>query len=173
MEHGPLVIGEALDIALQTAEGLNAAHKKDIIHRDIKSANIMINTEGTIKILDFGLAKLVGKENITKPHAILGTLAYMSPEQAIGRPVDFRTDIWSLGVVMYKMLTGQRPFQGRNAAEMIKSILDDTPERIRVLRPEVPEPLEYSVNKMIERGRQLRYKSMGEVIADLKRVKLR
>ena len=168
VQAGPLSIDEGVGIGLQIAEGLNAAHNRHIIHRDVKSANIMINTEGVVKILDFGLAKLIGKEEITKPRAILGTLSYMSPEQAIGKRVDFRTDIWSLGVVMYRMLTGQRPFKGRNAAEMIKSILNDTPETIRKVRPDVREPLAQCVHKMMERGRQFRHDNMEEVIADLK-----
>ena len=171
VQGGPLDIGEAVDIGLQIAEGLNAAHKEKIVHRDIKNANIMINREGVVKILDFGLAKLIEKEDITKPRSILGTLSYMSPEQAMGKTVDFRTDIWSLGIIMYRMLTAQRPFKGRNAAEMIKAILADTPERIRTLREDVPESLESSVHRMMDKGRRLRHKNMEEVIADLKRVK--
>ncbi|NQU08046.1 MAG: serine/threonine protein kinase [Candidatus Abyssubacteria bacterium] len=170
VENGPLDINEAVRIGLQIAEGLNIAHKNKIIHRDIKNANIMITKEGVVKVLDFGLAKLIEKEEITKPRAILGTLTYMSPEQAMGQRVDFRTDIWSLGAVMYKILTGERPFKARNAAGMIKAILTDTPERIRILREDVPEELEQIIEKMMERGRQLRHNNMEEVIADLRRV---
>ncbi len=173
LEAGPLEIDEAVDIALQTANGLDAAHNKDIIHRDVKDANIMINTEGVAKILDFGLAKLLPKENITKPRAILGTVHYMSPEQAAGRPVDYSTDIWSLGVVMYKMLTGEYPFKGKNVAEMIKAITDDRPQRIKDLQPHVPEPLDLCVQKMMQKKRRLRHENMEEVIKELKGMKPR
>ncbi len=168
---GPLDIKEALSIGLQTARGLNAAHKKKIIHRDIKDGNIMINEEGVVKILDFGLSKPLEKEDITKPRAILGTVPFMSPEQAVGEPVSYGTDIWSLGVVMYRMLTGTHPFTGRNVGEMIKSITKDEPVRIRRLRKDVPETLEICVRKMMAKDSEDRHKSMAEVISDLRRVK--
>lgn len=170
VQNGPLDIIEAVEIGLQIAEGLKIAHENKIIHRDIKNANIMISKEGVVKILDFGLAKLIEKEEITKPRTILGTLTYMSPEQAMGQRVDFRTDIWSLGAVMYRILTGKRPFEALNAAGMIKAIISDTPQRIRTLRGEVPEELERIVEKMMQRGRKLRHQSMEEVIADLRSV---
>lgn len=168
---GPLDIKEALSIGLQTARGLNAAHKKKIIHRDIKDGNIMITEEGVAKILDFGLSKPLEKEDITRPRAILGTVPFMSPEQATGEPVDYGTDIWSLGVVMYRMLTGKHPFTGRNVGEMIKSITKDEPARIRQLRKDVPEVLEICIHKMMAKDSEDRHKSMGEVISDLRRVK--
>ncbi|RJP74131.1 MAG: serine/threonine protein kinase [Candidatus Abyssobacteria bacterium SURF_17] len=171
LEIGPLEVNEVVDISLQTAHGLLAAHKNHIIHRDIKDGNIMINTEGVVKILDFGLAKLLTKEDITRPRAVLGTVPFMSPEQAVGKPVDIRTDIWSLGVVMYRMLTGVHPFKGRNVSEMIKSILDDQPARIGGFRSDMPEPLEACIQKMLSKGRQMRHENMGEVIKDLQRVK--
>lgn len=171
LKEGPLAIDETIDIALQIADALNAAHKKYIIHRDIKPANIMINTEGVVKILDFGLAKLIGKRQITRPGEFLGTIVYISPEQAIGKTVDYRTDIWSLGAVMYRMLTGERPFKGRSVDKMFRALLKDTPERIRNLREDVPESLEDCVHKMMEKGRQFRQRDMAEVIEDLKSVK--
>jgi serine/threonine protein kinase len=168
-EKGPLEIDEATDIGLQAARGLNAAHKKKIIHRDVKDGNIMINGEGIVKILDFGLSKPLEKEDITKPRAILGTVPFMSPEQATGEPVDYGADIWSLGVVMYRMLTGRHPFKGRNVGEMIKSILKDKPPRVRELRTDVPEAIENCIHKMMAKDREDRHESMVEVISDLRR----
>jgi serine/threonine protein kinase len=171
LENGPMEVDEAIDIGIQAAEGLNAAHKKEIIHRDIKDANIMINEEGVVKILDFGLSKALTKENITRPRTILGTVPYMSPEQITGKPVDYGTDIWSLGVVMYRMLTGKHPFEGRNMPEMMRSIAKKTPARIRDLRKDFPEPLDLCIQKMMEKDRRLRHNNMEEVIEDLRRVK--
>jgi serine/threonine protein kinase len=168
-EKGPLEIKEAINIGLQTALGLDAAHKKKIIHRDVKDGNIMINGEGIVKILDFRLSKPLEKEDITKPRTILGTVPFMSPEQAASEPVDYGTDIWSLGVVMYRMLTGRHPFRGRNVPEMIKSILRDEPAKIRTLRPDAPESLENCVRKMMAKNSEDRHGSMAEVITDLRR----
>jgi serine/threonine protein kinase len=109
---GPLAIDEAVTIATQIAEGLQAAHKKDIVHRDIKSSNIMLTEGGQVKIMDFGLAKVRGGSQVTKEGTTVGTAAYMSPEQARGDEVDHRTDIWSFGVVLYEMITGKLPFKG-------------------------------------------------------------
>ena len=170
-ETGPLEINEAIGIGLQAARGLNVAHKKKIIHRDIKDGNIMVNTEGIVKIMDFGLSKPLEKEDITRPRAILGTVPFMSPEQATGKPVDYGTDIWSLGVVMYRMLTGKHPFKGRNVGEMVRSILKDEPVSIRKLRKDVPEPLEFCIHKMMEKDSEDRHENMGEVISHLRRVK--
>ncbi len=171
IEAGPLEINEAIGIGLQAARGLNAAHKKKIIHRDIKDANIMINADSVVKIMDFGLSKPLEKEDITRPRAILGTVPFMSPEQATGKPVDYGTDIWSLGVVMYRTLTGKHPFKGRNVGEMVRSILKDDPPGIRELRRDAPEPLESCIRKMMQKDSGDRHESMEEVIADLRRVK--
>jgi len=170
IERGPLYIKEAVNIGLQIARGLDAAHKRKIIHRDIKDGNIMINREGIVKIVDFGLSKPLTKEDITKPRTILGTVPFMSPEQATGEPVGYGTDIWSLGVVMYRMLTGMHPFKGRNVGEMINSILKDEPARITKVRKAVPERLEYCIYRMMAKDSEDRHESMTEVISDLRQV---
>jgi serine/threonine-protein kinase len=171
IEAGSLEVGASINIGIQTAKGLDAAHKKKVIHRDIKDGNIMINTEGIVKILDFGLSKPLEKEDITKPRAILGTVPFMSPEQAAGEPVDYGTDIWSLGVVMYRMLTGKHPFKGRNVGEMVKSIMNDEPIGIRELRKDVPKPLESCILRMMQKDSEDRHASMEEVVADLRGAK--
>ena len=170
MKKAPLDIKEAIDIGVQIARGLNAAHKNKIIHRDIKDGNIMINMEGVVKILDFGLSKPLDKDDITKPRAILGTVPFMSPEQATGKPVDYGTDIWSLGVVMYRLVTGKHPFEGKNVGEMINSIIKAKPVRVGELRQGVPEPLDSCIQKMIRKDREFRHRSMEEVIADLESI---
>ena len=131
IERGPLALDEAVDIATQAACGLAEAHAARMVHRDIKPANLLVATDGVVKILDFGLAKLIGSEGVTQTGTTVGTVAYMSPEQARGRWVDHRTDIWSLGVVLYEMLTGQRPFQGENLLAVSKAILEDQPPPLR------------------------------------------
>jgi serine/threonine protein kinase/Tfp pilus assembly protein PilF len=163
-----LSIDEILAIALKIAEGLNAAHKKEIVHRDVKSDNVMVTDEGEIKIMDFGLAKLKGATKLTTTGTTLGTLQYMSPEQAQGKEVDQRSDIFSFGVVLYEMITGQLPFKGEHEAAIIYSIINEIPEPLARYKANVPEGLQRIVDKTLEKDRNIRYQSAAEVIADLK-----
>jgi len=131
---GPLKLEDAIDISLQISEGLSKAHEKEIVHRDLKPANVMLTKDGVVKILDFGLAKLRGQTKLTKVGTTLGTAPYMSPEQARGEEVDNRTDVFSLGVLLYEMLTGQLPFKGDYHEAIIYSILNEDQEPITGLR---------------------------------------
>jgi serine/threonine-protein kinase len=176
IKSGPLKLTEIVDISIQAAQGLYEAHKKGIVHRDIKSANIMVTSSGQVKIMDFGLAKLAGETSatrLTRVGAIMGTVDYMSPEQAKGEPVDHRTDMWSLSVVMYEMLTGQLPFKGGNEQAVIHSILYEEPKRLRDLRRDVPATLEQTVQKLIEKDPSNRYDGMKALIAELKSISLK
>ncbi len=169
---GMLQVASVIDIAKQIAEGLQAAHEKGITHRDIKSANIMITEKGQVKIMDFGLAKLVrGGTMLTKEGMTLGTAAYMSPEQARGEVVDQRTDIWSLGVVLYEMISGRLPFRGEYESAMMYSILNEEPEPLSALRTGVPMELERIVNKAMAKIAGERYQHADELLADLKKLK--
>lgn len=164
----PLDIKKAIEYAIQIAAGLYAAHEKAIIHRDIKSANIMIQPNDRIKIMDFGLAKLVDDTIVTQVGARLGTVAYMSPEQAEGDEVDNRTDIWSLGVVLFEMVTGQLPFRGDAEQAVIYSILKEHPPPLTGLRTAVPMELERIVFKALEKNRGERYQHVDELLIDLR-----
>jgi len=159
---------EILDWAIQIASGLEAAHEKGVIHRDLKSANIMVTTKGQIKIMDFGLAKLAGSSLLTKEESTMGTVAYMSPEQAHGRKVDHRTDLWSLGVVLYEMLAGDLPFRGDHPQVVIYSIINETPEPITSSREDVPQEMGEIINKLLSKNLTARYQSVSEVLADLR-----
>jgi len=168
--RGPLPHAEALDIAIQMTEGLVEAHKKKIIHRDIKPGNIMLTERCTAKVMDFGLAKALGRSLITKEAKTMGTVAYMSPEQARGQPVDYRTDIWSLGVVLYEMLTGQLPFKGEYDQSIIHSILNREPEPVSKHRKDLPKGLEQVIGKSLAKIPADRYQSMEELLEDLRAV---
>ncbi len=168
---GPLGIDEAVDIAMQVARGLQAAEEGGIVHRDIKSANIMITPSGEAKIMDFGLAKVVGGTQLTKEGTTLGTVAYMSPEQTRGEGIDRRTDIWSLGVVLYEMIAGRRPFTGDYDQAVMYSILNEDPEPLSGLRTGVPLELERLVNKAMSKDIGERYQHADGLLADLKRIK--
>ncbi len=171
IDPGPLKIDDALKIAIQAAEGLQAAHEKGIVHRDIKSANIMVTEKGQVKIMDFGLAKLKGQTIITKEGTTMGTTSYMSPEQSQGVEVDHRTDIWSLGVVLYEMITGQLPFKGEYEQAVMYSIMNEEPEPITGLRTGVPLELERIVNKALAKAPSERYQHVDDLLVDLRNLK--
>jgi formylglycine-generating enzyme required for sulfatase activity/tRNA A-37 threonylcarbamoyl transferase component Bud32/cephalosporin-C deacetylase-like acetyl esterase len=173
MAPGPLPVKEAVELILQIAEGLAKAHEHGIIHRDIKPANIMITTDGVAKVIDFGLAKLGDATRITKRGAAVGTVAYMSPEQAKGEDIDQRTDIWSLGAVLYEMLTGAIPFRGPSEAAVIQSILNESPKPTRELRKDAPEELGQIVARSLQKNRKARYASIQEVIRELTDLQIR
>jgi class 3 adenylate cyclase len=170
--HDPLKIEEIIELALQMAQGLAEAHRHNIVHRDVKPANILITDKGVVKIVDFGLAKLGGRTVITKTGSTLGTVAYMSPEQARGEDVDHRTDIWSLGIVMYEMAAGQHPFPGDYEQAIIYRILNESPQPMKNLRPEVPAKLERIVSRCIEKEVFKRYHDCGEMIDDLEMLRV-
>ena len=165
---GQLRIEEAVDLAIQMARGLQKAHGQGIVHRDIKSANVIITSDGVAKIVDFGLAKLSGRTVMTKVGTTVGTAAYMSPEQARGEPVDHRTDIWSLGVVMYELITGQLPVKSEYQEAIVYSILNETPTPLTAVRSGVPMELERIVTKCLEKSPAGRYQHMDELLVDLK-----
>ncbi len=171
IEQGPLRIDEALTIAVKVAEGLQEAHDKGIIHRDIKPANIMLTDRGQVKIMDFGLAKSAAGSLVTKAGTTLGTIAYMSPEQSRGEEVDKRTDIWSLGVMLYNMLTGQLPFKGAYETAIVYSIMNVEPEPITGLRTGVPVELERYIDKCLAKYPAERYPNAEALIVDLKVLK--
>ncbi|MGD2087866.1 MAG: protein kinase [Candidatus Aminicenantes bacterium] len=163
----PLKIIEILDIAAQLLEALAKAHQAGIVHRDIKPQNIIIDCEARVKILDFGLAKLKGVSQLTKESSTLGTTHYISPEQALAKDVDHRTDIWSLGVVLYEMITGQLPFKGEYEQSVLYSIMSEQPEPLTALRTGVPMELERIVNKSLAKETSERYQNTGDILADL------
>jgi len=157
-----------IDIATQIAEGLKAAHAKGITHRDIKSSNIMVTESGQVKIMDFGLAKIGGGAHLTKSGTTLGTAAYMSPEQARGELVDQRTDIWSFGVVLYEMLTGQLPFRGVYEQAIMYAIVNEEPEPLSRHRAEVATGLQHIIGKALDKDPATRYQHIDDLLADLK-----
>jgi serine/threonine protein kinase/tetratricopeptide (TPR) repeat protein len=170
VRKGPLEQEEALDIAAQVAAGLGEAHHKGIIHRDIKSANIMVTNKGQAKVMDFGLAKLRGGSSMTKSQTTLGTVAYMSPEQARGRDLDQRTDIWSLGVVLYEMLSGKLPFRGDRDQAVIHSILHEAPESLKIVRPKLRPELAQIAGQALAKKPAERYQTMEEFRNDLEAI---
>jgi serine/threonine protein kinase/tetratricopeptide (TPR) repeat protein len=167
--HAPLSVEEAIDIVIQIARGLAKAHEKGVTHRDIKPANIIVQEDGTVKIIDFGLSKLIGKQDITKTGATPGTVIYMSPEQVRGKGVNHCSDIWSLGVVLYEMLTGEHPFKGDIDQAVIYSIINEPPEPMRLDTP-LAGALEQVVCKALTKDTGQRYQEMDEVLEDLERL---
>ncbi|HEX6899991.1 MAG TPA: protein kinase [Thermoanaerobaculia bacterium] len=181
LARGPLPVEEALEIAVQTARGLAKAHAHGIVHRDVKPGNLFVTRDGVVKILDFGIAKLTGEVEPTAPDtssymspeptrrgALLGTPSYMAPEQTRGEPVDARVDVWSLGVVLYEMLAGRRPFSGDTGAAVVHAVLHRTPEPLTHLRPDMPAELGRILSRMLAKDPGQRYADAAEVLADLR-----
>jgi serine/threonine protein kinase/Flp pilus assembly protein TadD len=193
MAGRPMAAAQVIEFGIQIADALDAAHRKGIVHRDIKPANIFVTERGQAKILDFGLAKLetkrgagdetvnksamrtvghdITEENLTSPGSSIGTVAYMSPEQARGEELDSRTDLFSLGVVLFEMATGELPFSGGTAAIIFNGILNDTPKPISSLNAKIPAEMDRIIAKALEKDRDLRCQTATELRADLKRLK--
>jgi serine/threonine-protein kinase len=163
---GPLPVADAVGCAAQVAAGLAHAHAAGVIHRDIKPANLMFAEDDSLKIVDFGIAKTAG-ETLTRKGLVLGTLAYMSPEQAEGGALDHRTDLWALGVVFHEMLAGRPPFSAPSIDRLFNAVLHGAPPEIRALRPEVPSKIEGVVSRLLEKEPARRYPDAWSVAADL------
>jgi len=167
--RGALVLEKAVEVAIGVARGLEKAHRKGVVHRDIKPANIYLTEDGQVKLFDFGLAVLKSERSTDDPHTLAGTITYMSPEQIQGSAVDARTDIWSLGVVLYEMIAGQSPFTGEYLQALEYSILNEEPPSLRNRRPGVPLELESVVTRALIKNREQRYQQIGEMLSDLDR----
>jgi serine/threonine-protein kinase len=167
----PMTVEEVLDTGIQIALGLGEAHEKGLVHRDIKSANILLTTKGQVKITDFGLAYLAGRSKLTQSGTTMGTPAYMSPELAQGVTVDRRTDIWSFGVVLYEMLTGRIPFDGQQEQVIVYSILNEDPQPVTALRAGLPAELDRIVLKTLAKLPEERYQHADDLAVDLRRLR--
>src|SRR6185503_13962459 len=180
LADGRMTVAESIEIAIQVASALSAAHAAGIVHRDIKLENIMLRRDGYVKIMDFGLAKLTERDVSidgeaqtqmlinTTPGVVMGTVYYMSPEQARGLPVDARTDVWSLGVVLYELIAGKKPFDGPTVTDIIISIADRAPASLSMHVAEAPSQLEHIVNKALAKDRDHRYQTAEALLSDLK-----
>ena len=170
--EGPLPLGEALDVALQVAEALRAAHERGIVHRDVKPANVMMTEKGLVKVMDFGLARFESGSDFTQTRTVMGTVAYMSPEQARGDRVDRRTDIWALGCTLFEMLTGQGPFHREQLQAALYAIVHEDPRPLSTLRPGLPADLDRILETCLRKDLDRRYPDAGALIADLDEVKM-
>ena len=171
LRSDPMTLSENLDIAIQIASGLEDAHEQGFVHRDIKSSNIMITPKGQVKIMDFGLVKMLHGTQITRTAMVMGTVAYMSPEQAGGEEVDQRSDIWSLGVLLYEMATRKLPFGDGDSMVILYSILNKTPKPMGEIRGDLPSDLERIINHCLKKNPDARYQSMTELKGDLKKLR--
>ena len=162
---------EALDVTIQAGQGLQAGHEEDIVHRDVKSANLMLTGKGRVKVMDFGLAQMGDRSHLSKTGTTLGTTAYMSPEQALAQPTDRRTDIWLLGVVLYEMLTGQLPFPGEVEAAVAYAVVNTDPEPPTALRSGLPIEIDHIVDKALAKDREERYQHVEDLVVDLRALK--
>src|SRR6476661_5662157 len=179
----PLPTKKLLDIAAQTAEGLAKAHTAGIVHRDLKPENLMVSKDGYVKILDFGLAKLIQTDSVdmtglptvvgtaTEPGTVMGTAGYMSPEQASGQPVDFRSDQFTLGTILYEMATGRKAFQRKTGAETLVAIIREEPDSLSQLAPKAPAPIRWIVERLLAKDPEERYASTKDLARDLKSVR--
>ena len=173
IEQSPLKMNDAISYAIQIGEALQEAHSNGIVHRDIKTENIMVNTKNQIKVMDFGLAKLKGSIKLTKTSSTVGTLSYMAPEQIQGGEVDARSDIFSFGVVLFEMLTGLLPFQGEHDASIMYSILNEEPEPLQKYIPDANSDLIHIINRILEKDPEDRYQSMKDIVIELRRINKR
>jgi non-specific serine/threonine protein kinase len=168
---GTLPVDEALDIAIQAGQGLQEAHEHGIVHRDVKPSNVIVSQKGQAKITDFGVAQLAGRSRLTRTGTTLGTPAYMSPEQALGKPTDRRCDIWSLGVTLYQMLAGRAPFDGEYEQAIVYSIINEDHEPLSKHRAGLPAEMDRILAKALAKNPEERYQHVDEFVVDLRAVR--
>lgn len=171
IDQGELAPDQILNISLQILKGLEKAHAAGIVHRDIKPGNIVFSNDDNLKLVDFGIAKLVNDMNLTSPTGNVGTLPYMSPEQALGDEVDHRSDLFSFGIILYEMITGQHPFRGEYEQAVGYRLLNENPPHVSSIRPDIPDKLDAIVSRCLEKDRNRRFSSAAEIITDLEAVK--
>jgi serine/threonine protein kinase/tetratricopeptide (TPR) repeat protein len=172
IKDGRLGINEAIDLTMQICEGLHKAHEAGVVHRDIKPSNIIIDNDGRARLVDFGLAMVLGEDKLTKTGSTLGTVGYMSPEQIHGKKCDHRSDLFSVGVILYEMLSGRRPFEGDNDAAVVKAITDSTPEPVARFKSGVTGELQQIIDKALSKDPSLRYQHADGMLTDLKRLQI-
>ncbi|MDZ7692840.1 MAG: serine/threonine-protein kinase [Balneolaceae bacterium] len=168
LDESELTLEDKERIALEIARGIQVAHDQGIIHRDIKSSNIMMDSAGRVKIMDFGLARIQGSEHITKPGTTVGTTSYMAPEQLAGMEADRQSDIWSFGVVLYELFAGKLPFEGLYEPAIMYAITEEEPVPVSALNGEIPSPIEEVIEKCLRKKREQRFNSFDEIINSLK-----